>query len=133
MGVSGGERQRASRCQDHCGARCCRYITVLLPAPKRQGDWDEISWWLAHDHVSVYVEARRWRLEVRTACKYLTADSLCGAYDERPNVCREYDTADCEFPYQPLHTLQFDSREDFEAWREKKRQQRRARRTPARV
>lgn len=116
------------RCQDQCAARCCRYITVQIPAPKRQRDWDEISWWLAHHQISVYVEAQRWRLEMRTPCKYLTGDNCCSAYQVRPNVCRDHDTVECEFPYQPRHTLQFDSREDFDSWREKKRQQRRARR-----
>ena len=112
------------RCQELCGARCCRYLTVQIPAPKDAIDLDEISWWLAHHHVTVYVESRRWHLEIRTACKYLTGDNLCSAYEERPNVCRQYDPAECEYPARPQHTLQFDTREDFDSWREKKRKER---------
>jgi Fe-S-cluster containining protein len=116
------------RCQDECGARCCRYVTVQIPAPKNARDLDEISWWLAHHHVTVYVESRRWHLEVRTPCKYLTGDNLCGGYEQRPNVCRNYDPASCEFPARPLHTLEFDTREAFDGWREKKRKQQQVRR-----
>ncbi len=113
------------RCQQECGARCCRYLTVQIPAPKNVRDLDEISWWLAHHHVTVYVESRRWHLEVRTPCKYLTADNLCGGYEVRPKVCRDYDPENCEYPGRPVHTLEFDTRDDFDGWREKKRAQRR--------
>ena len=118
----------AIRCRDKCGARCCSYITVQIPAPKSVRDLDEISWWLTHHHVIVYVESRRWHLEVRTACKFLTGDKLCGIYEDRPGVCRQYDPKSCEFPARPVHTLEFDSRDEFEGWREKKRKERAARR-----
>jgi len=116
------------RCQDHCQARCCRYLTVQIPAPTRKCDLDELSWFLAHEHITVYVESRRWRLEVRTRCKYLTADNLCAIYETRPEVCRDYHPKTCEFPARPKHTLEFDQMEDFDAWRIKQRQERKAKR-----
>jgi Fe-S-cluster containining protein len=119
----------SARCQQECQARCCRYITVQLPAPKNVRDLDEIAWWLAHHDVSVYVESRRWHLEVRVRCKYLNDDNLCVIYEHRPRVCRDYDTAACEYPGRPEHALQFDSMDDFNYWREKKRRTRAARRS----
>jgi len=116
------------RCQDHCQARCCRYITVQIRAPKRKCDLDELSWFLAHEQITVYVESRRWHLEVRTRCKYLTADNLCAIYETRPEVCRDYHTETCEFPARPKHALEFDQMEDFDAWRAKQRQERKAKR-----
>ena len=117
--------EEAARCQRECQARCCRYITVQIEAPKDKRDLEEISWWLTHREVSVYVESRRWHLEVRTPCKYLSDENLCVIYEDRPGVCRDYSTDACEYPTRPEHSLQFDSREDFEYWREEKRKSRR--------
>ena len=114
----------AARCQFQCMARCCRYITVQIPAPKDKRDLEELSWFLAHRDISVYVESRRWHLVVRTPCKYLTDENLCAVYSERPEVCRDYSTEHCEYPTRPEHSLQFDSREDFEYWRTAQRKRR---------
>jgi uncharacterized protein len=104
------------RCQHQCQARCCRYITLQIDAPKRKCDFDELSWFLAHENVAVYRESRRWHVEVQNRCKYLTEENLCGAYENRPEVCRSYDAANCEYPARPKHELQFDTREQFDAW-----------------
>jgi len=116
------------RCQLDCRSRCCRYITVVLPAPRRKVDFDELSWFLAHEDTSVYVEARRWHLEVRTRCKYLNHENLCEVYDHRPQVCRDYDVKSCEYPERPMHAIHFDSREEFDQWRAQRKQARRERR-----
>lgn len=126
------EQERQRMCQRECGARCCRYITVQLPAPKTKVDLEELSWFLAHENISVYVEGRRWHLEVRTPCRYLTEDNLCAIYQDRPGVCRDYDPETCEYPDRPVHEKHFDTREEFEAWRDQRRRQqaqRRKRRT----
>ena len=130
MPKSATSRERQVRCQDRCQALCCRYLTVQIPAPRRECDLDEVSWLLAHEHVTIYVASRRWHLEVRTRCKYLTADNLCAIYAQRPQVCRDHRPHECEFPAPPRHTLEFDQREDFEAWRAKQQQQRRAKQRP---
>jgi len=117
-----------ARCQEHCQARCCRYLTVQIPAPQRECDLDELSWLLAHEHVTVYVAARRWHVEVRTRCRYLTANNLCAIYDSRPKVCRDHSPRECEYLGPPKMTLQFDQMEDFDAWRAKERQARATRR-----
>ncbi len=116
------------RCQRECKARCCRYITVHLPAPRRRADYDEIIWFLSHEHISVYFESRRWHLEVRTPCRYLTRGNLCAIYENRPAVCRDYDLDACEYPERPQHQLQFDTREQFEQWWAEKRERERRRR-----
>jgi uncharacterized protein len=123
--------EAAGRCQFKCMARCCRYITVQIPAPKGKRDLEELSWFLAHREVSVYVESRRWHLEFRTPCKYLTQENLCAIYDDRPDVCRDYSTDACEYPTRPEHSLQFDSRDDFEYWRAAKSKRRREQRLTA--
>lgn len=132
MSSAESEAQRLRRrCQVECGARCCRYITHIMRAPRRKCDFDEIAWFLAHEHVSVYVEARRWHLEVRTPCRYLTPENLCANYDQRPQVCRDYSQEFCEFPRRPRHSLHFDTKEEFDLWMEKRRKARRSRKKAA--
>lgn len=115
-------------CQKDCNARCCRYLTVYLPAPRQKVDFDELSWFLAHENVSVYVEARRWHLEVRTPCRYLDGNNLCTIYEHRPDVCRDYALDACEYPRRPSHTLHFDRKEEFDAWWARRRERERRRR-----
>ncbi len=119
------------RCQYECGARCCRYLTIQIPAPKLKSDFDEIRWFLAHRDISVYVESRRWQVEVRNRCKHLKSSNLCDAYERRPDVCRLYDVEACEYPERPLHSLQLDSEEEFDLWlarrQARERRKRRAR------
>ncbi len=122
------EEKLRKRCQDRCKARCCRYITISLPAPRQKADFDEISWFLAHENISVYVEGRRWHVEVRNRCKYLTRQNRCRIYNNRPDVCREYDIESCEYPDRPAHTLHFDTRDEFDAWWARKRARERRRR-----
>ena len=126
MPKSDAKRTARARCQEQCQARCCRYLTVQIPAPQRECDLDELSWLLAHEHVTVYVASRRWHLEIRTRCRYLTADNLCAVYDSRPKVCRDHSPRECEYLGPPKTTLQFDQMEDFDAWRTKQRQMRNA-------
>jgi len=104
------------RCQHLCRSRCCRYITVHIPAPRRKAEFDELSWFLLHENISVYFNARRWHLEIRSPCKHLTEQNLCAGYETRPFVCRGYDSDACECPDRPKHDLQFDTREEFDAW-----------------
>ena len=105
------------RCQQECNGRCCRYITIVVPAPKRKVDFDELSWFLAHRNISVYVESRRWHVEAQNPCKYLGSDNLCTVYENRPDVCRDYEIKSCEYPERPVHALHFDTRDAFEIWR----------------
>ncbi len=109
------------RCQELCRARCCRYITVQISSPRRKADYDELSWFLTHDNISVYVNNRRWHLEVSNPCKHLTKRSLCAIYETRPIVCRDHAADGCEYPDRPTFDLHFRSKEDFDAWWDAKR------------
>jgi len=119
-------------CQYDCQARCCRYITIQIDAPRLKADFDEISWWLAHENVSVYFHGRRWHVEVQTPCKHLTKDNLCDIYEDRPLVCRCYDSDGCEYPDRPKHDLQFNTKEEFDSWWARKKERARRKRRAAR-
>ena len=56
---------------------------------------------------TVFTEGETWYLLVHTECKHLGADNLCGIYDTRPQICREYTTDDCK-TYLVLERKVFD-------------------------
>jgi len=118
----------ARRCRHECKGRCCRYITIQISAPRDKIDMEEIRWFLAHRDISVYVVSRRWNVEVRNRCKYLNSRNLCDIYEKRPEICSLYDFESCEYPKRPKHKLQFDTIEQFDAWRARKRRQQQLRR-----
>ncbi|GIW87244.1 MAG: hypothetical protein KatS3mg108_1568 [Isosphaeraceae bacterium] len=82
---------------DYCTGKCCRYFSLPIDTPKTWDDYDAIRWYLAHDQVSIYVDEDTWYLAVLTRCKYLTPEYRCAIYEDRPKVCREYLTDNCEY------------------------------------
>ena len=82
---------------DHCIGKCCRYFSLPIDTPTAWDDFDAIRWYLAHGKTLIYVEKKTWFLVVMTRCNYLQSDYRCGIYHDRPKICREYTTADCEY------------------------------------
>ncbi|MBU0615810.1 MAG: YkgJ family cysteine cluster protein [Nanoarchaeota archaeon] len=80
-----------------CNGKCCKYITVIIDEPEDKEDWDEIKWWLLHKGVQVYLDSDDdWVVQISTRCKHLNNDNKCDNYENRPEVCREYTTEECE-------------------------------------
>jgi Fe-S-cluster containining protein len=90
-------RSQFEICTQDCGARCCRYLTVEVPAPRAKADWDEMRWWLAHEGVMVSKDEDGWLLHVQTRCTNLRTDNACGVYPHHMNTCKSYDAETCEF------------------------------------
>ncbi len=82
---------------DYCTAKCCRYFALPLDKPKDWQDFDYMRWFLLHEHAAVFVEENCWYLLVKTPCRHLRDDNLCGIYDIRPQICRDYTTDNCEY------------------------------------
>jgi Fe-S-cluster containining protein len=70
---------------------------VPLDPPKTWDDFDAIRWYLAHEQTLVYVEKDAWYILVMTRCQYLMPDNRCRIYLNRPKVCRNYTTDECEY------------------------------------
>ena len=81
----------------HCSAKCCRYFALPIEAPEEWKDFEFIRWYLLHERATVFVEDGDWYLLVHNKCKALGDDNLCGAYDSRPQICRDYTTDKCEY------------------------------------
>ena len=82
---------------DYCTAKCCKYFALPIETPTERSDLDFIRWYLLHDRASVFTEDETWYLLVHTTCKHLQADNRCGIYEERPQICRDYTTDNCEY------------------------------------
>jgi Fe-S-cluster containining protein len=82
---------------DHCTGRCCRYFCLPIDTPSTWDDYDSIRWYLVHGNSIVYVEKETWYLLVFARCNHLLKDHRCGIYLNRPKICREYSTDDCEY------------------------------------
>lgn len=82
---------------DYCSAKCCRYFALPIDAPESRADLDYIRWYLLHDRATVFAEGDTWYLLVHTVCKHLQDDNRCGIYETRPQICRDYTTAECEY------------------------------------
>jgi uncharacterized protein len=82
---------------DHCTAKCCRYFSLPIDTPTTWDDYDSIRWYLAHGQTVIYVDKQVWHLLVLTRCQYLAADNRCKIYLNRPKICGEYTTDECEY------------------------------------
>lgn len=82
---------------DRCTALCCRYFALGIDNPESPDDYDDIRWYLAHESVHVFIEDDEWFIAVQTRCQYLQDDNRCGVYEDRPRICREYSTENCDY------------------------------------
>lgn len=82
---------------EHCVGMCCRYLAVPIDTPEDEEDFDDIRWYLLHEGVSVFVEDGDWYLYLAADCRYLQPDFRCGIYANRPRICRQYTTENCDY------------------------------------
>jgi Fe-S-cluster containining protein len=82
---------------DYCTGKCCRYFSLPIDTPTTWDDYDSIRWYLAHQKTMVYVEKGTWYLVVMSKCDNLLPQNRCAIYHDRPKICREYTTDECEY------------------------------------
>lgn len=74
---------------------CCEYISVALDTPRACRDFDEMFWFLLHQHVWIYIdEPNDWYVQFNTPCAELR-EQRCGFYANRPRICKEYAVDEC--------------------------------------
>ena len=122
----------ANHCE-HCTGHCCKYVALPLDEPETARDFDDIRWYLLHEGVLVFVEEGDWYVQFTAKCTKLTGANLCGLYETRPKICRQYKAGECDYSggdygYDHLFT----HAEQIEAYAkqvlQKQRQQQKARR-----
>ncbi|MGD9128280.1 MAG: YkgJ family cysteine cluster protein [Planctomycetia bacterium] len=81
----------------HCPAKCCCYFALPIEEPVDWEDFEFIRWYLLHERATVFVDDGEWYLLVHNRCKALRDDNLCGDYENRPQICRDYTDDKCEY------------------------------------
>jgi uncharacterized protein len=102
----------------HCPAKCCRYFALPIDKPKDWQDFDYIRWYLLHEAAAIFTEEDCWYLLVHNRCKHLRDDHLCDIYDTRPQICRDYTTADCEYDDLWVYDHYWETPEQIEEYAE---------------
>ena len=103
---------------NHCGAKCCRYFALPIDKPTEWQDFDYIRWYLLHERAAVFTEEDCWYLLVQNRCKHLRDDHLCGIYETRPQICRDYTTANCEYDDDWVYDHYWETPEQIEEYAE---------------
>ena len=79
-----------------CG-KCCRYVAVGIDGPVTVSGVSTTLWLVYHRNVSVYQSHDGdWFVLFPADCENLLPDGLCGIYENRPTLCRDYDVDGCE-------------------------------------
>ncbi len=102
----------------YCPAKCCRYFALPIDRPTEWKDFEYMRWFLMHDKASVFVEDGTWYILVHTKCKNLRDDNLCGIYETRPQICRDYTTKNCEYEDSWVYDHYFETPEQVEEYAE---------------
>ncbi len=103
---------------DYCTAKCCKYFALPIETPTERQDYDFIRWFLLHEHATVFTEDGTWYILVHTTCKHLRPDNLCGIYETRPQICRDYTTENCEYDEDWVYDQYFETAEQVAEYTE---------------
>jgi hypothetical protein len=69
-----------------------------------------------HQQASIFVEDDTWYLMVHTKCKHLQDDNFCDSYATRPQICRDYTTANCEYEDDWVYDKYFETPEQVQEY-----------------
>jgi hypothetical protein len=109
---------------------CCRHIAVEIDKPENKKEFDQIRWFLLHEDIWVFIDNDdSWNLQVNRPCTKLVlskgqaeggrrkADYICGDYEKRPQICRDYSAKGCERNGDgDSFKVMWKSLEEFEEW-----------------
>jgi uncharacterized protein len=101
-----------------CPAKCCRYFALPIETPTEWSDFEYMRWYLLHHRAAVFTEDGSWYLLVYNPCKHLGEDNRCAIYDDRPPICRQYKTVDCEYEDEWVYDQYFEVPEQVEEYAE---------------
>ena len=97
-------------------AKCCTYVAAGIEPPDNVKDAGHMLWYLYHPGVSIYHDGQGdWSVVFESRCNHLRADKLCGIYETRPPICRDFDNTSCDVN-DPGEGLEFFKPEEFLSW-----------------
>ena len=99
------------------GAQAAVHAYASKPKFTRK-DFDYIRWYLLHDRATVFTEDDSWYLLVHNKCKCLGEENLCGVYETRPQICRDYSIDKCEYEDDWVYDHYLETPEQVEEYAE---------------
>ncbi|EKD27771.1 MAG: hypothetical protein ACD_79C00585G0009 [uncultured bacterium] len=73
-----------------CNGKCCRYFAFEIDRPATKKDFDNLRWYLLHKNTLIFVDEKKWFIQLNNECEFLSNDNTCSIYDKRPEICKEY-------------------------------------------
>ena len=105
---------------------CCRYVSIQIDRPTTKMEFENIRWYLLHQSVSVMIDYEGdWLIQFDTPCRWLV-DGRCTHYELRPEICRDYDPADCERYAGPAEKVLLRTPEDLAKYLESRKRRKKA-------
>ena len=101
----------------YCPGKCCRYFALPIDVPESRREFDFMRWFLLHEKATVFVDEEAWYLLVYAKCNHLDdATNLCGIYEKRPKICRDYSSKKCEYEDHYVYDQYFELPEQVEEY-----------------
>ena len=99
---------------------CCRHIALEIDTPETSEEFDQIKWFLTHKDIWIFIDHDdSWNLQANNKCEKLI-QGKCSIYEKRPQICRSYDTENCEkYGQGESSKILWKTIEEFEDWIEK--------------
>ena len=63
---------------------------------RSKSDFEHLLWQVSHQGVEAYKDGSGWYLLIRGRCEHLGSDGDCAIYQDRPQICRDYENDWCE-------------------------------------
>lgn len=99
---------------ENCNGKCCRYVAIEIDEPEDEDDYENILWYLLHEDILVFIDEKEWYVQFNAKCKKLGENNKCQDYENRPEICKELSTENCEFYGEgEPHDILFETPEDF--------------------
>ncbi len=92
-----GEVELDGKCGKCKKSICCNSINQKIPTPRSKEDFDHLLWQVSHENINIFKDADGWFLHIKAHCDHLLPGGVCGTYEKRPWVCREYENDFCEY------------------------------------
>ena len=104
---------------DYCTGKCCRYFAWPIDTPESRKEYDNMRWSVLHKGATFFVDDGTWYLLVYLPCRFLdNTTNYCLTYETRPNICREYSNAKCEYEDHHVYDQYFELPEQIKEYAE---------------
>jgi len=101
----------------NCDAKCCKYVSLDIDTPETKDDFENIKWYISHKNVEVYIDFEGvWNVRFITRCEHLNTSNMCDIYKKRPEICKEFSSAECSTNIENEDLFVFKKLEEVEEY-----------------